>query len=1018
MLTTAPGSVMRIENDRRSVWERLVRLLLGDDIFISYSRADGAGYAARLASELTRDGLSCRFDQWGSSPGATVPADLLRALGRSGLFVLVATERAGISPQVETEIRDFLNTRRAIVPIDVDGTIRSARWWPLIEGLAISSPEPLPELLDRIRHTLTFTRRNARLMRLAVAALVILAGLLVLSLFAGRSAVNALARAGESAQQAARESSRASEATAARVRAEADGAKAADDAARARGIAQEQERLAAQAVAERQLAQREAERQKGLTAEATANRRLAEQSRDAQQLAGRAQNAVDANLNPLMALAYGVAALGRAPTVEAGDTVARALSLSRTSVGAARLGSYVGRVGFTAKGRYLLVMSRTAAPAYRPVAVVLAADTMKEVLRVERDRIEASAVSADERYLAISDGRACVLVIDIETNQPVRCVPQVGVHDIKFGHDGRYVSLTSVKSGSGPARIESVRLWRTSDWSSGPHLTVQAMVLGVAFSRDHRHLAVAIGAGAQAICYWSFEVGGSCQPVSQPPDVTQGFPLEADFKDVAFTADGKVLRAGSVTGAVSVDLRSGTSTRFTSLGGPPVFDPSGSAFVARPSGGIATLWARGQVVGHLVHPGTVRDVRFSPDGQSIVTTCEDGLVRIWDAGLAPQQQNDFIGSNRLVGIVNHGSPANPSGPSLAEPIAAIDISPDGAFLATGSSDGWVRTWQLRGNPAVGLGRHGQWVSGVAPGPTPDTFLSSGDYYGRLWRLNPLREAGRLRRHENDAHGVFTSTDGRLIATTGEDSQVYLFDARTGRFLRAIKNDDSEGTIESALAGRATYLLTAGQGRVKQWDTESGALVAEMATSSYVSAMAMSPTESLAAISQQRRTLLVDTRNRLSLAGDLESAADVTTLTFDRTGDRLVIGLANGDVRLIDVARRREIRVLHHLDRVTAADFSPDNSVLATGSYDRTVRIWEPNRGVEIARLTRHYRVDTVAFIAGDTMIAAGGQNYVEVSPWRSSDLVDAACAQLRSLQGDSWQRLIGREITPSVCSKP
>jgi hypothetical protein len=238
MLTTAPGSVMRIENDRRSVWERLVRLLLGDDIFISYSRADGAGYAARLASELTRDGLSCRFDQWGSSPGATVPADLLRALGRSGLFVLVATERAGISPQVETEIRDFLNTRRAIVPIDVDGTIRSARWWPLIEGLAISSPEPLPELLDRIRHTLTFTRRNARLMRLAVAALVILAGLLVLSLFAGRSAVNALARAGESAQQAARESSRASEATAARVRAEADGAKAADDAARARGIAQ------------------------------------------------------------------------------------------------------------------------------------------------------------------------------------------------------------------------------------------------------------------------------------------------------------------------------------------------------------------------------------------------------------------------------------------------------------------------------------------------------------------------------------------------------------------------------------------------------------------------------------------------------------------------------------------------------------------------------------------------------------------------------------------------------------
>lgn len=235
---------MQIEYERRrSVRERLARLLLGDDIFISYSRADGAAYAARLASELTRGGLSCRFDQWGSMPGAAVPEDLLRALKRSGLFVLVATGMAGTSLQVETEVRDFLRTQRAIIPIDLDGTVRSARWWPLIEGLAISKPEPLPEVLDRIRQTLTFTRRNARLRRVAVAVLAIVAGLSVVGLFAGKSAADALARAGESAQQAARESDRATEATTARVRAEADGAKAAGEATRARGVAEEQQRL-------------------------------------------------------------------------------------------------------------------------------------------------------------------------------------------------------------------------------------------------------------------------------------------------------------------------------------------------------------------------------------------------------------------------------------------------------------------------------------------------------------------------------------------------------------------------------------------------------------------------------------------------------------------------------------------------------------------------------------------------------------------------------------------------------
>lgn len=205
-------------------------------------------------------------------------------------------------------------------------------------------------------------------------------------------------------------------------------------------------------------------------------------------------------------------------------------------------------------------------------------------------------------------------------------------------------------------------------------------------------------------------------------------------------------------------------------------------------------------------------------------------------------------------------------------------------------------------------------------------------------------------------------------------------------------------------------------RWRLWETASGSLVAELPAASYVTAMAMSPAETLAAIAQERRTLLVSARERLKVVATIESAADVTTLGFDRTGNRLVIGQANGDIRLIDVASRREIRVLHHLDRVTAADFSADNSWLATGSRDRTVRIWDPGRGVELARLTRQYRVDAVAFIAGDAMIAAGGQNYVEVSPWRSGDLVNAACTQLKGLGADSWQRLVGREIAPSICA--
>ena len=123
----------------------LSKFLFGDDIFISYSRANGAPYAAALANQLASRRLSCRFDQWGTVPGKDVPDYILRALRRSGMLVVAATPKACESPAVEREIREFLPTKRLIVPIDLCGNIFSARWWPLLEGLPVSRDDRPPE---------------------------------------------------------------------------------------------------------------------------------------------------------------------------------------------------------------------------------------------------------------------------------------------------------------------------------------------------------------------------------------------------------------------------------------------------------------------------------------------------------------------------------------------------------------------------------------------------------------------------------------------------------------------------------------------------------------------------------------------------------------------------------------------------------------------------------------------------------------------------------------------------------
>jgi TIR domain len=226
-----------------NIREKSVRMLFGYDIFLSHSRADSASYAARLASELAALGFFCRLDQWGAHPGREVPAELLRDLRRCSMLIVVGSAASGASSAVDTEIREFLPARRFIVPVDLDGSIRSARWWPLLEGLAVEeepfsdgmpASAPSKKVIERIVNTATFTRRTTRLRRLSVAALLVLAVLAGLAVIAGL-------RAASNAQRADGEAKRAELATKERIGLEK--------------MAKEQRELAAAATSARQQAE-------------------------------------------------------------------------------------------------------------------------------------------------------------------------------------------------------------------------------------------------------------------------------------------------------------------------------------------------------------------------------------------------------------------------------------------------------------------------------------------------------------------------------------------------------------------------------------------------------------------------------------------------------------------------------------------------------------------------------------------------------------------------------------------
>ncbi|HET6572890.1 MAG TPA: hypothetical protein VFG68_04755 [Fimbriiglobus sp.] len=73
-----------------------------------------------------------------------------------------------------------------------------------------------------------------------------------------------------------------------------------------------------------------------------------------------------------------------------------------------------------------------------------------------------------------------------------------------------------------------------------------------------------------------------------------------------------------------------------------------------------------------------------------------------------------------------------------------------------------------------------------------------------------------------------------------------------------------------------------------------------------------------------------------------------SLAFHPDGDRLAAAIGWG-VRVFDLTRKQERLALKgHKGTVSGVAYSPDGRTLATGSWDGTVRLWDPETGVERA----------------------------------------------------------------------
>jgi WD40 repeat protein/beta-lactamase regulating signal transducer with metallopeptidase domain len=481
---------------------------------------------------------------------------------------------------------------------------------------------------------------------------------------------------------------------------------------------------------------------------------------------------------------------------------------------------------------------------------------------------------------------------------------------------------------------KTVKIWEAGTWRE--RASLQGHLDGVS--------ALAFGAGDRQMATGGFD--GSVRLWEPAPPVFSPSACLAyggEARGLAFSPDGRTLRAAGEAGIARWDARTGSTL-------PPaeelrcqaiaiVSAPDGTSFAAGTPEGEVRLFDAGSdrpIATFRGHAGAVMAAAYSPDSSLIASGGRDGVVCIWD-----------IRGRGLLGIL----------PASREPIAAVQFSPDGRLLAVASGN-----------------------EGEAPGSSSSGAVT-------FWDVASRRELGVLRDLERAATSITFSLDGRTVATSGSDGVVRLWDVATRRTTGSLTYERCRSVVFSP-DGR--YLASARDGGdVVLWDARGGRQVGLLkGHRDRVTRIAFAPDgRSLAtaggdksvklwSLSARRQTA------RATLKGDL---TPVWSVAYSPDGKVLAVGDGPidtpGTVTLWDVATRKVRATLDGHDRgVATVAFSPDGRLLASGGWDGTIRIWDARTGEPRHVIEGLNGVSDLAFSPDGRLLASAGEGNI-VTLW-------------------------------------